>query len=196
MTPLWSILITVLPSRIHLLNRLLAVLEPQLVPGVEMLIRASDLSIPTGENREILRRESTAEYISIIDDDDLVSLHYVSRILPYLDGVDHVSFNLAEFWDNNIRCIAHNSIKFGVNGIFGGKIYYDLSHLCVTNRIKALTVPMEGYREDAKWMDAMRKLNVIKTEHHIPEVLYYYMNRTVRDEPEHVDWRKTRDWRP
>ena len=89
----WSILILTLPQRAAMLGRLLEVLRPQICDGVELLIGESDPSLPVGENREALRQRARGEYISFIDDDDLVLPHFVERILPALDGVDYVGFN-------------------------------------------------------------------------------------------------------
>ena len=92
-----SIIITTYNQQ-DLTEQLLDILAPQLVPGVEItviddgsanafktkhsnirVIRKRNGGVSTARNRGI--KESHGEYIAIIDGDDLVSEHYISRIL-------------------------------------------------------------------------------------------------------------------
>jgi hypothetical protein len=56
--------------------------------------------------------------------------------------------------------------------------YRDISHLSPIRREIALASPMEGgHGEDGRWADRMRALGVIKTEHYIGRVMYFYLFR-------------------
>lgn len=85
MQPVLSILICSLPERIHTLNRLLAILDRQIdrYPGqVEYLVDSTPRGIiTTGCKRNELLRQAKGEYIAYVDDDDIVSVDYVGRIL-------------------------------------------------------------------------------------------------------------------
>lgn len=185
---IWSILILTMPQRAAMLARLLAVLEPQICEGVELRIRESDPSLPVGQNREILRWNARGEYLCFIDDDDLVPPHYVKRILPQLlhpdgDGVDYVGFNLEQRRDGEFVLIERRSLRYG--GVFhdGRGWFRDLSHLNPMRRDLALRAPMAGWPgEDARWADALRRLDVVRTEHVLDETLYYYLTRTRKPE--------------
>jgi hypothetical protein len=184
-----------MPLRKVLLDRLLGVLEPQLhnEHNVELIIRESDAAIPVGENRELMRRQARGEYISFIDDDDLVPPHFVARILPRLlhpdgAGVDYIGFNLEWRLDGEFGCIEKRSLKFnhpqhgGVWNDRDGR-YRDLSHVNPMRRELALRAPMAGWPgEDNRWADAIRALRVVKTEHYLDETLYYYLTRSKKPE--------------
>lgn len=180
----WSILILTMPQRQTMLARLLEVLEPQIVDGVELLIRVSDSASPVGENRELLRQQSRGEYISFIDDDDLVSPYFVERILPRLDGVDYVGFNLEQTMDGRFGCIEKRSLRYGRVGMETSvDRFRDLSHLNPMRASLALAVPMSGWpAEDTRWADAIRALSIVKTEHYLDETLYYYLTRSHKPE--------------
>jgi hypothetical protein len=190
---LWSILILTMPQRAALLGRLLEVLRPQIeapkVPKVELLIRESDPALPVGENREALRQQSRGQYISFIDDDDLVPPHFVERILPCLDGVDYVAFNLEQRMDGHFLCVEKRSLGYGrVGREEAGRDgrdgrFRDISHLNPMRRELALRVPMTGWPcEDNRWADALRELHIVRTEHLLDETLYYYLTRSRKPE--------------
>ena len=180
----WSILILTLPQRADMLKRLLKVLKPQITRDVELRIETFDARLPVGENRELMRRLARGEYISFIDDDDLVPGHFVERILPALDGVDYVGFNLEQRIDGAFACIECHSLRYaGVGRTDSAHRWRDISHLNPMRRELALLVPMTGWpAEDSRWADGIRSLGVLKTEHYFDEVLYHYLSRTVKPE--------------
>jgi len=180
----WSILILTMPARAAMLERLLAVLRPQITSDVELMVRTFDASLPVGENREIMRQQSKGEYISFIDDDDLVPPHFVERILPLLDGVDYVGFTLEQWVDGDLACHERRSLAYGgVQQDAQGNRYRDIAHINPMRRELALRVPMTGWpAEDTRWADEVRKLRIVKTEHVVDEVLYFYLSRTSKPE--------------
>jgi hypothetical protein len=210
--PVWSILILTMPPRAAMLARLMDVLEPQVKAAnsgvqaqrdagpnramregtaersgfpekVELIIRESDANLPVGENREALRQRARGEYISFLDDDDLVPPHFVERILPCLDGVDYVGFNQEQHIDGAFICIERRSLRFGRVGRIGAERFRDISHINPMRRELALAVPMTGWpAEDIRWADEIRKLSIVRTEHYLDETLYYYLTRTRKPE--------------
>ena len=211
---LWSILILTIPPRAAMLARLLSVLRPQVEAAnaghwpapIELLVREYDPAVPlaplvdkearrepnrpVGENRELLRRAAKGEYISFIDDDDLVSPNYVGHILPLLDGVDHIGFNLEQRLDGRgygAQGVHYRSLRWRQpcflppGGLCGH--YADFSHLEPMRRELALAVPMSGWpSDDVRWAEDLRKLNIVQTEHYVDETLYYYLTRTSKPE--------------
>lgn len=202
-----------MPARAAMLARLLGILQPQIAQngadGIELVIRPFDptlatppnrtlekdaqgawkpqATLPVGENREVMRRAARGEYISFIDDDDLVSPRYVERILPLLDGVDYIGFNLEQRLDGRTAGVHYRSLRYRPpcaippGGLFGH--YADLSHLNPMRRELALRVPMSGWpADDVRWAEELRKLNIVRTEHYVDETLYYYLTRSRKPE--------------
>jgi hypothetical protein len=131
-----------------------------------------------GENRERLRKLSQAEYISWIDDDDLIPPDYVSSVLPLLDGVDQIGFEV-ELWMDGVKDPKRDFHSLKQPGWFDTDTYYnrDISHLQPMRRELAMLEPMEGgHGEDRRWADRMR--GKVKTEHYIDKVMYYYFFRS------------------
>lgn len=192
----WSILILTVPQRRVMCDRLLDVLRPQLLgheQEIELLVESVNpkLRFPVGMSREILRLHAIGEYISHIDDDDMVSEDYVESILPMLDGVDYVAFRLAMVHDGVFSYIEERGLCFGGVHNDGMNVHYrDISHLCPVKRELALKVPMYGvpgetpisHCEDSRWADEMRAAKILRTEHRINKVLYHYFWRSEKRE--------------
>lgn len=179
-----EILILTQPKREPFLKQLLSILSPQ-VNGkdVRLLIHEDkEGRLGTlGESRERMRRESLGDYIAFIDDDDFVSPHYVERILPLLDGVDQIGFDLLYFEDGMPIKPAHHSLQYATWASDDTAFYRDISHLNPMRRELALEVPMSGtHGEDMRWSIAMR--GKVKTEHYIHEELYFYLFRYYKDD--------------
>jgi hypothetical protein len=178
---LWSILILTQPSRKQFLTRLLTVLKPQVdgLPNVEINVRMFDSHLDLGSNRQAMIDAAAGTYCCFIDDDDLVSGSYVSKILRLLDGVDYVGFQLQCFVDGQKLLPTYHSLRFHAwNGDQDGW-YRDISHVNPIRRELALQVPLSGgFGEDHRWADAMRALDIVKTEHYIDEIMYFYYFRS------------------
>lgn len=177
----WSILTLTMPSRVEFLARLMCALGPQVDrhPEVEWIVMVSDPEKLQGDNREDLRLKSKAEYISTVDDDDLVADDYVDRILPLLDGVDYVGFRLQAYEDGvAIPLPTYHSLKYKTWYSDPEGHYRGINHLNPIRRELAMQVPFWGcFGEDSRWCDEMRKLGIVKTEHYIDDVMYHYYYR-------------------
>jgi glycosyltransferase involved in cell wall biosynthesis len=138
-----------------------------------------DKAWPVGENRQAMVLASRADYISFIDDDDLVAPDYVNKIFPLLDGVDIVGFNVECFHDGSRLGTAYHSLEYGSWFRDGNKFYRDLSYMQPIRRELALRSRIEGgYGEDHRWAERLRALGCVKTEHRLNEVLYFYYYRS------------------
>jgi hypothetical protein len=179
-----EILCLTMPSRVDFLERLRQNIEPQLTPDVRFTVKLHDPELSLGANRQRMREASDAEYISQVDDDDLVAPDYVSRILPLLDGVDQIGFRLQCSEDGvDLPGPTYHSLLCG--GWFdktyadGTKAWFrDHSPLNPIKRKLALAVPMYGgFAEDSRWAGELRALGIVKTEHYIEETMYFYLSR-------------------
>lgn len=187
----WQILILTQPSRATMLAQLLTLFHGQLVhlspctDQIEIITKFHDPKLTLGENRQKMREDATAEYISFVDDDDLVPLYFVREILPLLDGVDQIGFKLKYFSDRMEQHPCYHSLKHGnwrqtingrVVGESGAGFYRDISHLNPMRRDLALKKKMSGgVGEDCRWAAEMRGL--VKTEHYVDKYMYWYLWR-------------------
>lgn len=182
----WQILILSQPSRAKYLERLLGMLESQIMKRleeVEIQIRIFDRNFRLGENRQMMLNKATADYVCFVDDDDLVAWNYVDRILPLLDGVDYVGFRVQTFTDGVPLLPTIHSIRYDRWHADERGHYRDISHLNPIRRELALMAPMFGGRaEDARWADGIRRQGVVKTEHFVDEVMYFYYYRTRKED--------------
>jgi glycosyltransferase involved in cell wall biosynthesis len=174
-----------MPERKELLGRLLDRLAPQVekYPLVETFIKTSSPDRSVGDQRQEMLDKASGEYVCFVDDDDIVSPKYVETIYPLLDGVDYIGFPVHTFRDGVFFCAAYHSLKH--KNWMSDKLYAqrDISHLNPIRRELALQAPMEGgYGEDGRWSMRIRDLGIVKTEHYIPDVMYYYYIRTHKPE--------------
>ncbi|MHC4094398.1 MAG: glycosyltransferase, partial [Planctomycetota bacterium] len=81
---LWSILISAIPERYHSAQPLLySLLESQGVarrPDIELLTLMDNRRRSVGDKRNALLDLAVGEYVSFIDDDDLVAPIYVDKV--------------------------------------------------------------------------------------------------------------------
>lgn len=186
----WSILILTMPERKELLGRLLDCLAPQVekYPDIEVMTKTSTRAKSVGDQRQEMLDKAIGNYVCFVDDDDLVSPDYVAKIYPLLDGVDYIGFPVHTFRDGNFYGAAYHSLKhksWNSNKMYAER---DLSHLNPIRRELALQAKMEGgYGEDHRWASRLRDLGIVKTEHYIPEVMYYYHIRTYKPEMEPIN---------
>ncbi len=180
-----SILICHLPERKAYLGNLLEILHIQkdAFPDgyIEILIDPHPTdSIGTKRNR--LLEAAKGEYVCFIDDDDRVSLYYIPLLFNgLLMGVDCCSL-LGEITEDgkNPQLFEH-SIKYKeyrTNQIIGSRIKYERfpNHLnCIKASIaKQFKFPEISHGEDTSFATQIFKSGLIKTEHYIPEIIYYY----------------------
>lgn len=175
-----DILVLTMPTRKEYLSRLIGILEPQLDhKNASALYQVCYPQYTLGENRDMLRRCSRGEYIVFIDDDDLIPSDYVSTILPLLDGVDYIGYDVQCSIDGKPLPVTHHSLKYGGWYEDENGYYRDISHINPIRRDLALLEPIEGgHGEDKRWADRMRARGVLKTEHYIPRVMYQYLFRS------------------
>ena len=171
-----SILICAVPSRSdNYFTKLLDVLLAQDVSGVEILWLGDNKKRSVGEKRNNLLDIANGEYVTFIDDDDMVANDYVSELLRAIKGgADVINFQ--------VMC--------SVNGGEYKRVDYDATfkrdsdhadhykripnHLMCTKRVLAQTArfPEISMSEDAQY--AKKLMLLIKSQTFINKPLYYY----------------------
>lgn len=149
---------------------------------VEVKERMFERGMTRGQNRQAMVEEAAGEYINFVDDDDLVAADYVSSILPLLDGVDYIGFQVQLYYGGPERGIkdkpTFHSLKYPQWFDTPEGWYRDISHLNPIRRDLALQVKIEGDgNEDVIFADRMRNLGIVKTEHYVDKVMYHYYCR-------------------
>lgn len=175
-----------MPHRRELLRRLYSVLLPQAkIYGIEVIpfedAGVKNGGLPTGAKRNSLVRNATTEYVTFIDDDDIVGDNYCRKIMEGLrDGVDCVTF---------MGIITTGNGKPDVFELKVGNEYYEdvnsrtirykrpPNHLCPMRRQYYLDIPFDDtltFAEDYDQCMRLKAAGLIKTSLHVAEPLYYY----------------------
>lgn len=179
--PTWTILIPTIAPREHLLLRLLDVLLPQLdqaAGAVRVLAwrNAGERSI--GEIRDAMVVAAESDYVSFIDDDDLVAADYVPAVLDALgQRPDHVGFRV-EFVTDSGREIVDHSLRHGRwHRNADGELVRDFTHIDPVLRDIAMrgrfAAARAGRAEDRAWCRQVRPF--LQSEVYLDRVMYHYL---------------------
>jgi len=183
---LFSILICSIVQRQQLLDRLMDKLNPQKTDEVEILVDQDNMVQPVWAKRNALVRRASGDYLAFIDDDDLVSDDYVSKILeavktsPDCCGIEGVQYNA-----DNPSCPVKfvHSIRYfdcppnGYDDVPEGYLYLRTpTHLSPIRSSIVKSCPFQPrYFEDMTFMHKIR--GRLKTEVYIDGPIYFYDQR-------------------
>lgn len=180
--PTWTILVATLGERAELFARLLAAVLPQLdVHGgrVRMLGWWSHGTPSIGAIRDRLIGAADTDYVSFVDDDDLVPAYYVDEIVAALGRwPDHVGFKLQYCIDGVEQELVDHSLRHGrwgrsrARGLFRDITHIDPVRTKHARRARFDVVPA-GQAEDQAWVHQMR--GHLRTEAYVDRVLYHYL---------------------
>ena len=202
-----SILIITMPNRADKLQRLMDVLRPQLPEdgSVELIVKeelnANDGGPTIGANRNAAVDDARGEYVSFIDDDDMVPEYYVEKILEaigkeagnpndlpegsnghytgskitFANHPDVVGFRGHYILGQNKPELFIHSIKYKEWITVDGVHQRCPNHLNPVKRTIALQVPYpdKNYGEDMDY--SMRLLPLLHTEVMIDGIMYFYL---------------------
>lgn len=171
----WSILIATLARRGDALRQVLGDLTPQLAEAagqVELVILRNHAERPLGHTRQMLVEEARGEYITFVDDDDRLPDYYVSEILPRLDGVDYVGWQMQAYNYGQPMLPTFHSLKYTEWWESTVGYFRDISHLNPVRKELAADFRCDRPPEDVDWVVRMR--GRLKTEHYIDRVMYHY----------------------
>lgn len=217
--PLWNILIPTVPSRAAKLERLLDELLLQCTfedPSVRVRVTCW---LNTGQPRLGVIRDrlvehaalAGAEYVSFIDDDDMVPDYYVAEVLAALErDPDHVGFPIEYRKDGRVHWPVEHRLKWGrwrtlPNPRYRGSddpayvLVRDFTHIdpiriSIARRGKFGAAAV-GQMEDRTWCEQVRPWLRGGSEVYIPKIMYHYDWRpaeSVWDKPMHYPARSIR----
>lgn len=187
MSPLLSILTPAIPERLNKLQRLAALLEPQLRPyphSVEWLTLIDPRGQRTiGEKRDELVQLARGQFLAFVDDDDFVAEHYVAALVDAISRIvaDQQSVDVVTFRQEAIWCGLRSEVRFNLraeNEDFNAGFITQRAawHVCAWRSILAKRFHFEAsnYGEDWAWA---RHLNLdARSEYHIPAILHTYVH--------------------
>lgn len=180
--PTWCILIPTIGQRDHLFRRLLDVLLPQLDPyiGRVRVLAWWNNGHPTlGDIRQGLVEAADADYVSFIDDDDLVPDYYVAEVVRALwSWPDHVGFQVQYYTDGEPAGLCDHSLRHRRwHRNADGLLCRDITHIDPLRRSLALRGDFrrtrKGRAEDRPWVKQVRPH--VTTETYIDKVMYHYL---------------------
>ena len=169
-----SILICTLTERKALLKRLMDCLDPQLTSSVEVLTWEDNRQLTTGAKRNILLGGAEGDYISFIDDDDLVSNDYVPKILTAIEDRPDCCSLQGEITIKGKKRIFIHSLQYDKWFEKDGVYYRCPNHLNAIRRDIALDVgfPEKDVGEDQDF--SMKVYPLLNTQTAIRGTIYYY----------------------
>lgn len=175
-----SILIPHTTKYVGFLERLERVLNPQLTPDVQVIKYVDNGEKTIGKKRNWLLQKATGKYLCFIDSDDVVSENYVSLLMEGIEkNVDACSLTgiITEDGGNPKRFI--HSMKYASWFEADGVYYRNNNHLnCIKSDIaKRMVFPETNHGEDRDYSKQLLNSGMIRTEHWIEPVIYYYEYR-------------------
>lgn len=178
---LLSILIPTIKRHDRLFNLLKFELFSQILPykdQIEVLWDDHETD-SIGAKRNRLLERATGEYIAFIDADDKVSINYIDLVMEGVEkGVDCCSLRGVYTENGREDGIFEHSLKYDKWETVEGEPKYLRfpNHL---NTIKAsiakqFKFPEKNHGEDFDWSAIVHESGLLKTEHYINEILYFY----------------------
>lgn len=177
------ILICTLPERVNLLRRLTNVLDRQKKKyngSVNYKVHDAGKSMPTGTKRNQLIEQSQSDYFAFCDDDDLVTEDYIDEIMKAIEqNPDVVTFDgwYTEYGKNKRNFTIRLGSKYYEDPKDPNFYYHRFpNHLAVFKRSVVQHIKFHPIwkQEDFKWAEQIANKNLLKTEVHIPKMLYHY----------------------
>lgn len=175
-----SILIPTIVGREEQYNSLVSELHKQYDGDeVEICSLKDNREMPIGEKRNKLLEMAKGEYVVSIDDDDSVSDNYIELLLKAAEsGCDCASLKGVITTDGQDAQIFEHSLKYSEWRTTGNEVKYERyeNHLNMirSSIAKQFKFPETYFGEDHEWSKAIHEAGVLKTEHYIDEILYYY----------------------
>jgi len=176
----WDVMITSIPHRHATLLRLLECLDAQAEPGFGAILYRDDLEASYGYKTQMLTEASGADYVSSVDDDDLLAPDAVRRIMSAIQaGPDYIGFRVR--WNRDgvrERKVIH-SLHCGEWRETPECLYRDITQFNPIRRELSLLHTWEGgYEAERRWGNTLRASGQVKTEVLIDDEVYYYEERT------------------
>lgn len=184
-----AILICTLPDRQSFLLRLMEILLRQKTD--EVVIFTDDrvnASIGEKRNHLLAKGVEVARYVAFIDDDDIVSGDYVKQIMKGIEREADCCSLTGVITDDgtNPRKFEHSIIHRAYETVTDTTGYALIKYLRYPNHLNAIKSEIAGrfqfpeinHGEDTDWATQIFKSGLLKFEHWIEDIIYYYEYRS------------------
>lgn len=202
--PTWTILVPTLGERRALFERLMDGLLPQTdryAGSVRVVGWFNNGSPSLPKIRQTMVLGVQTEFLSFVDDDDVVSPYYVDAVMEALVArPDYVGFQVQCYSDGVPTAVAHHSLEYKRWKNYPGRYERDISHInpirTKVARKANFAQVSAGAAEDRAWAAQLRRAQAIKSQVFIPRIMYHYLYSTSREAGVGSRWRKDRTIHP
>lgn len=150
-------------------------LPPEDQARVEILMLTDNKRIVLGDKRNLMVSAAQGRYVQFVDDDDRLHSRMLERVLAATgSGADVVTFLAAVSINGGPSKTCRYSIRFAEDRNTAERYERLPNHICAVKRELAQQVPFPSVLcgEDSDYAKKLAPL--LNSEHHIPEVLYFY----------------------
>lgn len=172
-----SILIATIESRKDLYNNLLMHINNQKTDDVEIISACDNKEISIGAKRQALLRMAAGDYVSFVDDDDMISSNYIKNILKAIEtNPDCIGFLINCSGTSGVTASASNQWLTWGDKVGGFDYVRTIYHKNPIKRSIALQVGYKDLRfaEDHDYSLRLKQSGLLKSEEFINEVMYEY----------------------
>lgn len=204
MPPTWTILVPTLGERRLLFKRLMSHLLPQTDAwGGRVTVHGwhndGHPSLPAIRQR-LVERTST-DYVSFVDDDDLVAPYFVDEVMSALgQEPDYVGFQVQCYSNGRPTAISYHSLQHGGWINLPDRHLRDISHINPMRTKIARTADFRkarpGAAEDRAWVTQLRRGGLLRSEVTVNRIMYHYLYSTSRKTGEGSRWQRPAEIRP
>lgn len=138
-----------------------------------------------GYKRGELLKHAAGKYIAFVDDDDQIRDNYFSLVLEgcrkdvdccSLKGIIYEKNSPPRYFEHSLRYDKYETVEPDPEGFADRKYLRFPNHLNAVRAsiAKQFSFPGENHGEDTMWATRLHESGLLKTEHYISEVLYYY----------------------
>lgn len=179
---IFSVLIPTLKERRHIFAPLKNKIDRLIAPyknQVELITLEDNREKTTGAKRNELINQAKGKFSAFIDDDDDIPDHYFHSIITTINNkpdIDCIGLKGFIIWNGKREIFKHSTGLPYSSGKVNGMYLRPPNHLnpMLTKYFKEIKFPDLTFAEDFDFCQRLAEKKLIKNEHFIDLILYYY----------------------